>query len=184
MGSITEQALARWFAHGVTSVTHPVLNFAFAAFLHPLGIETEGLEMEPFSGLESGSGEWWLRDPRWSRECFDRNHPDASDFGYLLEAPEHFEVRVSFRGWLTLTLGASGKEDLSAQAYLAASEGGWLAARHTVEAARKTESFLWAAASLLLIDETLAESYASGGDQEFCAGVLRQLDSPDGKLLR
>jgi hypothetical protein len=183
MGSITEQALARWFAHGVTSTTHPVLHFAFAAFLHPLGVISEALEMEPFSGLESGSGEWWLRDPSWSPASFDRRCPSAEDFGYLLEAPDHFEIKVSSRGWLAIILGASGKEDLSAQAYLAASEGGWLAARHAVEAARKTESFLWAAASLLLVDESLSESYVRGADQEFCAAVLHQLDSPSGKRL-
>ena len=71
---------------------------------------------------------------------------------------------------------ASGGSDLAAQAYLAASEGGWLTARHAVEAARKTESFIWAAASLLLIDESLAKIYAGGADAHFCAAVLQRIE--------
>jgi hypothetical protein len=176
MSSIAEHALARWFAAGVTSRTHPVLEFALDSFLRPLGVETSGLEMEPFSGLESGSGEWWLRDPGWNPLRFERKHPSASDFGYLLEAPDRFEVAVSSRGWLAIAANLSGKSDLAAQAYLAASEGGWLAARHTVDAARKTESFLWAAASLLIIDASLAEVYADGDDPRFCAAVLRRME--------
>jgi hypothetical protein len=176
MASIAENALARWFAGGVTSRTHPVLKFAFDAFLSPLGIETSGLEMEPFSGLESGSGDWWLRDPGWNPLHVDRNHPNASDFGYLLEAPDRFEIAVSSHGWLTIAANRSGDSDLAAQAYLAASEGGWLAARHTVDAARNTESFLWAAASLLLVDASLAEVYADSDDPRFCAAVLQRME--------
>jgi hypothetical protein len=176
MASITEHALARWFAAGVTSRTNSVLEFALSSFLRPLGIETAGLEMEPFSGLESGSGEWWLREPRWNPASFDRNHPSASDFGYLIEARDRFEITVSSRGWLAIAATASGGSDLAAQAYLAASEGGWLTARHAVEAARKTESFIWAAASLLLIDESLAKIYAGGADAHFCAAVLQRIE--------
>src|ERR1039458_2870660 len=107
MDSITEHALARWFAAGVTSRTNSVLEFALSSFLRPLGIETAGLEMEPFSGLESGSGEWWLREPRWNPASFDRNHPSASDFGYLIEARDrdvwwrhlHFGEHVGLQSW-------------------------------------------------------------------------------------
>jgi hypothetical protein len=176
MASITELALARWFAAGVTSRTNPVLEFALNSFLRPLGIETASLEMEPFSGLESGSGEWWLREPRWNPVSFDRKHPSAPDFGYLLEAPDRFEITVSSRGWLAIAPTASGGSDLAVQAYLTASEGGWLAARHAVEAARRTESFIWAAASLLLIDESLAKIYSGGADPHFCVAVLQRME--------
>ena len=155
---VTELALALWLAHGVTSATHPVLRFAMNALLEPLGIEADGLEAEPFSGLESSSGEWWLCNPRWNPERFDRRHPAAGDFGYVLEVPKSFRLAVSSRGWLSFAL--TGTDDLAAGAYFQTSEGGWLAARHSLQASREVEAFLFAAAALILVDRSFAEIYA------------------------
>ena len=93
-----EPAIARWFAHGVTSLTHPVLDYALETFLGPLGVEADWIEAEPFSALESGHGGWWLRNPRWNAARLDRLHPAAADFASLLEHPEWFQHRRRFPG--------------------------------------------------------------------------------------
>jgi len=166
-----EDALARWLAHGVTSSTNPVLRFALNAFLAPLGIEAEALEAEPFGGLESGSGEWWLRNPRWSAARFDRRHSAAEDFGYFLQAPGSFTVEISSRGWLRFA--QTGPDDLAAATFFRSSEDGWLAARHSVQASREVEAFLCAAAGLLLTDASFAALYASRDVLGFCEAVRR-----------
>ena len=148
-----------------------MLRFALSAFLEPLGIEADALEAEPFSGFESGSGEWWLWNPRWNAERFDRRHSAAEDFGYVLESPESFAATASSRGWLNFTL--TGPADLAAGTFFRSSEDGWLAARHSLQASREVEAFLCAAAGLLLIDPSFAALYASGDVQGFCEAVRR-----------
>ena len=175
---ISEQAIARWFAHGITSRTHPVLHFMLRTFFDPLGIEADALEAEPLSALESGVGDWWLHRPRWNPTRFDRTHAAAADFGYLLEASASFRISVSTHGWLVIEPPPSADNDLAVQAFLASSEQGWLAARHSLEAARGAEAFLYAAVGGILTEESIAALYASGDDEAFCAAVRESAITP------
>ncbi len=176
---IFEQAIGRWFAHGVTSRTHPVLRFVLRTFFAPLGIEADALEAEPFSSLESGVGDWWLHQPRWNAARVDRTHPAAADFGYLLEAPASFRVSVAPHGWLIFEPTPGAVRDLTVEAFMRSSEQGWLAARHSVQAAREAEAFLYAAVGALLADESLALLYASGDDEAFCIAVCETIREPN-----
>ncbi len=168
---ISEQAIGRWFAHGVTSCTHPVLHFMLRTFFHPFGIEADAIEAEPFSNLETGLGDWWLQGPRWNPRGFDRIHPAATDFGYLLDAPMSFHVSISPHGWLLIEPAENAGKDLAVTAFMETTEQGWLAARHSLQAAREAEAFLYGAVGALLSEESLALLYAGGDDDTFCAAV-------------
>jgi hypothetical protein len=170
-----EAALARWLAQGVTSHTHRVLRRVLADFFRPLGIEAEALEAEPFSALESGQGEWWLRQPRWRPEAFDRTHRAEADFRFLVDAPQRFEVAVDARGGLDIKINPVFTDDPIAQAALQESEHGWRAARHAIQAAEEAEAFIFAAAALLLANDSAAAIYAAGDDDGFCAAVRSRL---------
>lgn len=152
-----------------------MLRFAFTTFLQPLGIEAVSLEAEPFSGLESATGTWWLNQPRWNAGKVDRAGPFSGDFGGLLEFHESFRITVSASGWMSIAPTSAAESDLAVQAYWESSERGWLAARHSFEAARHTEVFLYAAAALLLEDTLAAQLYCSGDHAAFCARILRRL---------
>jgi hypothetical protein len=173
--SSPEGALARWLAHGITSRTHPVLDCALQAFFHPLGIEAEWLEAEPFSALESGYGEWWLRQPRWNPARFDRQNRAGPDFAYLLEHPKRFVVGIDGRGVISPKIHPSAVDDPEARSLMDAAENGWLAARHTLRASHAAESFLYTAAGLILANDPVAEVYALGRDDAFCAVVHARL---------
>lgn len=173
-----EPAIARWFAHGVTSLTHPVLDYALETFLGPLGVEADWIEAEPFSALESGHGGWWLRNPRWNAARLDRLHPAAADFASLLEHPEWFSIGVDSQG--ILSLGVAAGAGRGAADYMRATEDGWTAIRHCVRAAQRVESFICGAAGVLLAGNAAAAAYASGDDGAFCAAVRGRLDGPDG----
>jgi hypothetical protein len=170
-----EPALARWLAQGVTSQTHRVLHQAFQDCFRPLGIEAESLEAEPFSALESGQGDWWLRQARWNPDGFDRAHPAAPDFRFLLDAPDHFAVTVDPRGRLWVELAPEFSADPAAQARLQANEHGWRAARHGLRAGEAAEAFILAAAALLLANDAAAAIYAAGDDAAFGRAVHRRL---------
>ena len=167
--------LARWLAHGATSLTHPVLRHALRAYFLPLGIEAAWLEAEVLSALESGSGGWWLREARWRAGSFDRAHPAAGDFGYLLDRPDLFDVAVGAQGELAVKVRPEMAEDPAAAAYLAGSENGWKAIRHSVSAAQAAESFLYAAAGSILASDPSGELFAAGRDEEFCAAVEKRI---------
>jgi hypothetical protein len=173
--NMPEAALARWLAQGVTSHTHRVLRRVLGDFFQPLGIEAEALEAEPFSALESGQGEWWLRQPRWSPERFDRAHRAEPDFRFLLDAPSRFAVAVDPRGALGIELHPLFTDDPAANAALRESEQGWRAARHALQAAEGAEAFIFAAAALLLANDSAAAIYAAGDDDGFCAAVRSRL---------
>lgn len=170
-----ECALARWLAHGITSRTHPVLDCALQTFFHPLGVEARSLEAEPFSALESGQGEWWLNKPQWNPARFDRRNRASPDFAYLLEHPGQFVVAVDDRGIISPALNPSAADDPEARSFLDAGEDGWRAVRHTLQAAQDAETFLYAAAGLILANDPVAEVYALGDDDAFCAAVLGRL---------
>lgn len=169
-----EPALARWLAHGVTSATHPVLEWALRRFLSPLGIEADALEAEPFGALECGCADWWLRAPRWSAVLLDSRHPARSDFQPLLEAADHLAATVDPRGVLAFGPRPSGNL-AAARAALAASDEGWNAARHSLRASQQVERFIFAAAGLLLANDPAAAVYAAGDDAAYCDLVLRRL---------
>jgi hypothetical protein len=170
-----EAAVARWLAQGVTSQTHPVLAFAFRRFLHPLGVEAEWLEVEPFSVLESGQGGWWLRGPRWDPARFDPRHPALPDFAVLLSHPGHFTVDVDDRGLLSLELAPAARNDPAALLFMEDSGRGWQAVRHTARAAADAECFLYAAAGLILACDPAADAYAAGDERAFCEEILGRL---------
>ena len=163
MPASPEIAIARWLAHGFTSSTHPVLQCALATFFHPLGIEAESLEAEPFSAIESGLGEFWLRRPRWDPVRFDRAQSAWEDFGPLLDRPEPFTVAVDGRGILQFSLEAG--------------EQGSGASRHSWRAAAAAETFIFAAAGLLLANDPIAELYIQGNDAAFCKAVDERMSA-------
>jgi hypothetical protein len=170
-----EAALARWFSQGITSQTHRLLQIAFDEFFQPLGIEAAALEAEPFSALESGQGEAWLRDPHWNPGRFERAHPAEPDFRFLLDRPERFAVSVDSRGHLAVGLDAAHADDPAVREILRENESGWRAARHALRAAAELDGFILAAAALLLANDPVAEIYAGGDDAAFAAAVRRRL---------
>jgi len=167
----TEEALARWLAHGVTSKTHPVLAWAMGRYFHPLGIRAEALEAEPFSALESGFGEWWLRNPRWDPSGIDPRCPGAQDFEVLRHSPGSFLVTVDRRGGLSVGLAPSAQGNPAASAFWADSECGWRAARHSARAAGEVEAFVFAAAGMILAGGPVTGIYAGGDDLGYCEAI-------------
>jgi len=163
-----ESAIARWLAHGATSRTHPVLRWAFRTYFQPLGIVADSLECEPFSALESGLGGWWLRQARWSPECFAPAHPGAADFRLLLDNPGLFAAAVDPQGLLTVCPKPGTEGDAAARRLWEAGEQGWLAARHSVRAAHDAEMFILGAAGMILDGGRAAERYAAGDDAGLC----------------
>jgi len=148
-----------------------VLHWALATFFHPLGIEAESLEAEPFSAIESGLGEFWLRRPRWNPARFDPAHPGWKDFAPVLERPQSFVVAVDRRGILQFFPNPAAGESSSSRAFLEDGEKSWSAVRHCFGAAASAETFIFAAAGLLLASDPIAEIYIRGNDAEFCKRV-------------
>jgi hypothetical protein len=178
-----EPALARWLAQGVSSRTHPVLRWALRAHFHPLGIDAEALEAEPFSALESGLGEWWLHRPRWDAGRVDRGHPAAQDFGPLLDAPACYTVAVDRRGLLLIGLNSEAPVDSAARAFGEGDESGWRLARHAVRAAHDAEAFIYGAAGLILAGDPAVAIYAAGDDAAFCRAVGAKLLNGAGEAM-
>jgi len=175
-----EAALARWFAQGPTSVTHPVLRRALSAHLSPLGIEAAWLEAEPFSGLESGAPGWWLRSARWNPERFDRRTMALADFELLLANPGRFSVAVDSQGVLSVGLAAAAGP-AAAGVSPRGEDAGWRVIRHSVRASQHAESLIHAAAGLILAGDPAAELYARGRDAAFLAAVEERLGLADPK---
>jgi hypothetical protein len=170
-----EPALARWLAQGVSSRTHPVLRWALRTHFHPLGIDAEALEAEPFSALESGFGGWWLRRPRWDAGLVDRGHPAAQDFGPMLDPAAGFTVAVDRHGLLSIGLNPQTPTGSAARVFFQSDESDWRVARHAVRAAHDTEAFIYAAAGLLLAGDLAAAIYVGGNDAAFCRAVGAKL---------
>jgi hypothetical protein len=158
--SVPESAISRWLSLGVTSGTHPVLRSAYQGFFAPLGIEAAWLEAEPFSALESGSGEWWLRDARWNPARIRPNHPAAGDFAILLSDPGRYKVDVESQGVLSIS-------PASAQA--------WAAVLHSIRAGQDAGAFINMAAALILLGDPAAALFAAGDDDAFCGSVRARL---------
>jgi hypothetical protein len=162
----TQAALARWLAQGCTSLTHPLLRAALENCFHPVGIEADWLEAEPFGSEESALGTCWLRGARWNPGRVRPGSPAAADL-----AP-----------WAA----AGAAVDAAGLLHLAASAGGagrdpdltWRAVRHSVRAAHRAAAFIHAAAGLLLAGDPLAGRYAAGDDRGFANEVWRRLEMP------
>ena len=175
-----EPALARWFAHGGTSLTHPLLRQVQRVCFEPLGIESDWLEAEPFSSLESGLAEWWLRAPHWNPARFDRSHPAASDFARLLDHPEDFAVGTSTQGILSLAPApASAARKTAATDYLETMEDGWRLIRHTVQASQWAETLIYAAAGSVLANDPAADLFARGDDDAFFAAIRERSEKTE-----
>ena len=166
-----EPAIARWLANGASSRTHPVLDWALRTFFGPLGITADSLECEPFSALESGLGDWWLRLPGWDPRRLDPRHAGAPDFSPLLERPDCFSVAVDSHGQFLIGLKPGHAADLAARQLWEGGERGWRVARHGVRAAQDSEAFIFAAAGMVLANEPEAAIYADGDDAGFCRAV-------------
>jgi hypothetical protein len=155
-----ETAIARWLSLGVTSRTHPVLRNAYQIFFEPLGIEASWLEAEPFSALESGSGEWWLREARWNPARLAKGHPAAGDFEFLLADPGRFRVDAEPQGLLSI---------------FPSCDQAWTAVRHSLRAGQDAGAFIHLAAGLILLGDPAARLFAAGDDDAFCASVQARL---------
>jgi hypothetical protein len=173
-GNFAEASLARWLAQGATSQTHPLLGHVLDTFFLPLGIEADWLEAEPFSALESGWGCWWLRRPRWAAGRFDPQSPAAGDFRFLCENPALFAVGVQSDGILSIAAGRDSSRG-EALALLGANGGGWPAIRHSIRAAHAAESFIYAAAGILLAGDPAAKAFAAGEDEAFLLAIRDRL---------
>ena len=173
-----ERAIARWFAGGLTSRTHRVLRFALETYLFPIGIEADWLEAEPFSALESGSGGWWLRGARWNPARLDPACPAKADLALLIEHPSCFSVAVESQGILSLGPSNAAGSVPAAAGYFQGADATWRVIRHTVRASQLAETFIYAAAGLLLASDSAATLYANGDDDSFCAAVEGRLCSP------
>jgi hypothetical protein len=173
---LPNEALARWLAHGVSSRTHPVLHWAMGRYFCPLGIRAESLEAEPFSALESGLGEWWLRGPCWNPVGIDPEGPAGPDLDVLRRYPGSFAVEVDRRGLLSITQVPSAGVAPAVSAFWADGDSVWRAARHAVRAAHKVESVLFGAAGMILAGDPLSEVYAGGDDAGFCEAVARAMN--------
>jgi hypothetical protein len=164
-----QAALARWLAQGCTSLTHPLLRAALETCFHPVGIEADWLEAEPFGAEESAIGTCWLRGARWNPGRLRPGSPAAADL-----APwAGVAAGVDAAGLLELAglapPGAAGDDpDLT-----------WRAVRHSVRAAHRAAAFIHAAAGLLLAGDSLAARYAAGDDTGFANEVWRRLESPE-----
>ncbi len=155
-----EAAIARWMSLGVTSRTHPFLRHIYARCFAPLGIEADWLEAEPFSALESRSGFWWLRQPRWNPSIIDTATPAAADFRALIQTREPLHIEVEPQGALCIRPAA---------------EQSWAAMRHSLRASHAAGSLIAMAAGLLIVDEANAALYASGDDDAFFLSVVERL---------
>lgn len=160
MDPVLESAVARWLSLGVTSGTNPVLRRAYDLFFAPLGIEASWLEAEPFSAIESGFGEWWLRDARWNPARLCPGHPAGGDFAFLLADPGRFRVDVGSQGALSIS---------------PASEQAWAAARHSIRAGQDAGAFIHLAAALILLGDPAARLFEAGDDDAFCGSVRARL---------
>jgi hypothetical protein len=169
-----EPALARWFADGPTSLTHPVLAYALRTFFVPLGIEADWLEAEVFGDLENGGGGWWLRGAKWLPRTFERSRPAAADFAVLLEHPEQFRVAVDAHGRLGLSLAGT---DPAARAWLEQTDAGWPAIRQSLRAAAAAETFIYATAGAILASQPAARLYTAGKADQFCQAMADKLAS-------
>jgi hypothetical protein len=148
-----------------------------ADFFHPLGIEAESLEAEPFSAIEAGQGCWWLRGPAWSPCRFDRSHAAEPDFRFLLDSPGRYTVSVDPGGRLLVGDSPASIEGPASGDSARTAELVWRAARHAVRAAEEAEAFILAAAALILANDPAAAIYAAGDDESFCEAVRRRLSA-------
>jgi hypothetical protein len=160
-------ALARWLASGVTSISHPLLREALERCFHPIGIEADWLEAEPFGGAEAIRC-CWLRRPRWNPARIPPAHPATADLAPWASDPA--AVHVDCAGFLHLP-SPRGGADLDPAA-------SWRAVRHSVGAGERAAAFIRAAAGLVLAGSPLAAGYASGDDAGFAAAVWRCLENP------
>jgi hypothetical protein len=164
-GACIEEALARWIALGVTSSRHPILNRALADCFHPLGIEADWLEAEPFGGLETGALECWLRNPRWNPARIDPAHPGFPDLQAWVGRAE--QTRVDAAGALRFPEGSDDPDP-------------WPAVRHSVRAAADATAFIHAAAALVLVEPAAAACFAAGDDAAFVDRVRHRLNATPG----
>jgi len=164
-----EFAVARWLAHGVTSLTHPILRHVLETCFHPLGIEADWLESEPFGAPENACGCCWLRRPRWNPRRLDPRHPAAADLSAW--AADAAAITVDAAGIIVIAAGPA------AQMPEGMPDPTWLAIRHSVRAAQRAGSFIQAAAGLLLAGDPLARCYAAGEDARFSAEIWRRLEN-------
>jgi hypothetical protein len=164
----TQAALARWLAHGCTSVTHPLLRAALENCFHPVGIEADWLEAEPFGAEESAIGTCWLRGARWNPGRLRPGSPAAADLAPWAGVAAVVDAAglLDFAG--LAPPGTAGDDpDLT-----------WTAVRHSVRAAHRAAAFIHAAAGLLLAGDPLAARYAAGDDTGFANEVWRRLEIP------
>lgn len=158
-----EAAVARWIGGGVTSLTHPILALLFRECFAPLGIEADWFEAEPFSGLETGWPDGWLRRPRWNPAQIDSGHPAAEALQPWAAQPSAVTVRCD--GLLQLPPSA----DESAA---------WVAIRSSVIARERARAFLAAAAASLLFDPEAAAIYCAGDAASFARRIWGQMAEP------
>jgi hypothetical protein len=163
-----EPALARWLAHGVTSLTHPLLRHALETCFHPLGIEADWLESEPFSAGDNPVGVCWLRRPRWNPARLDPALAARVDLSPW--AAEAAAITVDAAGIFKISTAA-------ADSLAGDPDHTWRAIRHSVRAAQRATDFIHAAAALILAGDPLALRYAAGDDAGFSAEIWRRFEN-------
>ena len=158
-----EAAVARWIAAGVTSLTHPFLALVYRDCFVPLGIEADWFEAEPFSSLEAGWPDGWLRRPRWNPAQVDPSHAAAGALRPWLDQPSAVTVRCD--GLLQLPPSTDER-------------AAWAAIHASVIARERARAFLAAAAASLLFDPDAAAIYCAGDAAAFARRIWAQMDDP------
>jgi hypothetical protein len=175
-----EAAVARWIEGGVTSLTHPVLAQLFRDCFAPLGIEADWLEAEPFSSLEAGWPDGWLRLPRWNPARLDPHHPAAIDLQHWALEQAQADQTADRDGSAVepaaiVTVQPDGLFRLPESTDERAA---WAAVRHSVAARERVRVFLAAAAASLLFDAEAAAIYRDGDAAEFVRRIWAQMEEP------
>jgi hypothetical protein len=169
-----EAAVARWIAGGVTSLTHPVLAQLYRDCFAPLGIEADWLEAEPFSSLEAGWPDGWLRRPRWNPARLDPTHPAAADLQrWAVHSPPACCNGAQQAPVVTVQLDGVLRLPESTEEQTA-----WAAVRHSVAARERVRAFLAAAAASLLFDPEAAAIYRDGDAAKFVRRIWAQMEEP------
>jgi hypothetical protein len=129
----------------------------------PLGIEADWFEAEPFSSLEAGWPDGWLRCPRWNPAQVDPGSPAAGALRPWLAQPSAVTVRCD--GLLQLPPSAD-------------EPAAWAAIRASVIARERARAFLAAAAASLLFDPEAAAIYCAGDAAAFAGRIWAQMAEP------
>ena len=164
---LSPRCVAHWIEQGLTSRTHPVLQYALTTFVDPVGLRCEALEIEPFSVIETGVGGLMFHRP-----AFDPKAVTVPAMRALLGRYPVLEAKISGGGLVDFLvptgagIPASAAEDVETLSYEIAAG---------VENAR---AFILEAAMALVDGETpdrIKQAFLAADTTPFCEQIKSQL---------